>query len=666
MSVFISQVKTAIAVSTVKRWQKLLQRRLCLAASALIILAAPSYADVKLPRLISDGLVIQRDVPVHLWGWADEGEQVTIKFGDETHKVVASNGTWSARFKALPGNKTVTIDIQGNNHLRINNVIAGEVWLAAGQSNMETNLKRVSPRYPNLISSTQLPLIREFRVPVAYSFKGPQADFTLGDWKTATPENLADFSAVGFFFARNLHTELKVPVGIIVIAVGGSPAEAWMSPEALEPYPHYLAQYKKFTDEAVLQHTLAQDKTRVDNWYANANKNDIGLQTKPSWAAAAVDFTSWPTLIIPGAWKDQQVDFVNGVAWLKKNIVLSIEQAQQPATLFLGAVVDSDTVYVNGEQIGQTGYRYPPRIYPLNAGILKAGVNNITIRFTSTSEEPSFVKDKRYALQLGREFINLSGPWHYKIGMRADSYPITTTMHYQPASLFNAKLAPVLKTPLKGVLWYQGESNTKFAQEYVSLFKDLINDWRKQFARADMPFLFVQLPNFMEAKSEPSESEWAQTREAQRNALSLANTGMAVAIDVGEWNDIHPLDKQPIGERLALLAQKNVYGNKKIIAQSPMATAAKFKNGSVIISFDKANDRLKLCSGATLKHIALAAADKKFLWAKAKIINNTVEVVDERISAPKFVRYAWADNPQGANLCGENNLPASPFELPIN
>ncbi|RYZ95338.1 MAG: 9-O-acetylesterase, partial [Moraxellaceae bacterium] len=596
-SVFISQAKTTNAVSFLKRWQTSLRRGLTFVLSALVITTTPSYADVKLPRLISDGMVIQRDVPVHLWGWADEGEQVTIKLGDETRKAVAHKGIWSAQFKALPANKTVAIDIHGNNHLRINNVVAGEVWLAAGQSNMETNLKRVSPRYPNLISSTQLPLIREFRVPVAYSFKGPQADFAQGDWKTATADNLADFSAVGFFFARSIYTQLNVPVGIIVIAVGGSPAEAWMSPEALAAYPHYLSQYKKFTDDSALQQTLAQDKTRVDNWYAHANKNDVGLQAKPSWAEPAVDFNTWPTLIIPGTWKDQQIDFVNGVAWLKKNIVLTQQQAQQPATLFLGVAVDSDTVYVNGEQVGQTGYRYPPRIYPLKTGILKAGVNNITIRFTSTSEEPSFVKDKRYALQLGQEFINLSGPWHYKIGMRADSYPVTTTMHYQPASLFNAKLAPVLKTPLKGVLWYQGESNTKFAQEYAALFSDLIKDWRTQFSRADMPFLFVQLPNFMEAKSEPSESQWAQTREAQRHALTLANTGMAVAIDVGEWNDIHPLDKQPVGERLALLAQKNVYANKKIIAQSPIATTAKIKNGTVIINFDNANNRLKLCAG---------------------------------------------------------------------
>ncbi|MEY4590544.1 MAG: hypothetical protein RL497_2620 [Pseudomonadota bacterium] len=643
-----------------------------LCSLALIILFGlalntPSYADVKLPRLISDGLVIQRDKPIHIWGWADEGEQVTITLGEETRSVNTVKGIWSANFKALPGNKTFDISIQGKNHLQVKNVVTGEVWLAAGQSNMETNLQRVSPRYPNLISNTQLPQIREFRVPVAYSFKGPQWDFPQGEWKTATPDNLADFSAVGFFFARTLHTQLNVPVGIIVVAVGGSPAEAWMSTEALEHYPHHLAQYKKFTDDTLLQKTQAQDKTNKDAWHTKLNAEDLGTQAKPAWSSADTEFNTWPTLTVPGIWKDQGIDFKNGVAWLKKNIVLGEAQTQKPAHLWLGVLVDSDDVYINGQLVGQTGYRYPPRIYALKPGVLKAGNNNITVRLTSTSQEPAWVKDKQYALHLGTETIDLSGTWHYKIGADAAAYPTTTTIHYQPGSLFNAKLAPALKTAIKGVLWYQGESNVKRAEEYFTLFPDLINDWRTHFNRADLPFLYVQLPNFLEAKTEPGESQWAQIRQAQLQAAQLKNTGMAVAIDVGEWNDIHPLHKQPVGERLALLAQKKFYGNKKIIAASPAATRAKLKKSQVIVRFDKNNDALSLCFGQELNHFALAGADKKFIWAKAKINKNTVVIEkDERIKTPKFVRYAWADNPSQANLCGSNNLPASPFELPVN
>jgi len=644
--------------------------RLAFAAAWLVVLViaslpSTSFADVKLPRLIADGLIIQRDAPIRIWGWADEGEQVQVTLGDKTQRVVTQQGIWQAHFKALPANTQVSIDIQGKNHLRVNNVVAGDVWVASGQSNMETNIKRVAPRYPDLIANTQLPLIREFRVPVAYSFKGPQTDFTQGEWKTATPQNLAEFSAVGFFFARSLYAQLNIPIGIIVIAVGGSPAEAWMSPAALKAYPHYLAAYQKFTDEAVLNTTLAQDKTRVDNWFQTLNAQDLGLQAKPAWSSDAVSSAQWPKLVVPGMWHEQGIDFKNGVAWLKKTIQLTSQQAQQAATLWLGALVDADQVYLNGEQIGQTGYRYPPRIYSLKPGSLKAGANTITIRLTSTSEDPGFVPDKRYALQLANEQVDLSGEWHYQIGYRAGGYPSTTTLHYQPASLFNAKLAPLLTIPFKGVLWYQGESNTQRAEEYEHLFADLIRDWRQQFARPNLPFLFVQLPNFNAPQPTPGESQWAQTREAQRQALTLPHTSMAVAIDVGEWNDIHPLHKQPVGERLARLALKNVYGNKKIIAQSPLPVAAKAHKNQVVIKFAKANQPLHLCSGEQLNHFALAGADKHFVWTRATLHKNTVILSDAPISAPKFVRYAWADNPQGANLCGAEDLPATPFELPI-
>lgn len=624
-----------------------------------------SFADVKLPRLIADGLIIQRDAPIRIWGWADEGEPVQVTLGDKTQRVVTQHGVWQAHFKALPANTQLSIDIQGKNHLRVNNVVTGDVWVASGQSNMETNLKRVAPRYPDLIANTQLPLIREFRVPVAYSFKGPQTDFIQGEWKTATPQNLAEFSAVGFFFARSLYAQLNIPIGIIVIAVGGSPAEAWMSPAALKAYPHYLAAYQKFTDETVLNTTVAQDKTRVDNWFQTLNAQDVGLQAKPAWSSDAVSTAQWPKLVVPGMWREQGIDFKNGVAWLKKTIQLTPQQAQQVATLWLGALVDADQVYLNGEPIGQTGYRYPPRIYSVKPGSLKAGANTITIRLTSTSEDPGFVPDKRYALQLGNEQVDLSGEWQYQIGYRAGAYPSTTTLHYQPASLFNAKLAPLLTTPFKGVLWYQGESNTQRAEEYEHLFADLIRDWRQQFARPNVPFLFVQLPNFNAPQPTPGESQWAQTREAQRQALTLPHTSMAVAIDVGEWNDIHPLHKQPVGERLARLALKDVYGNKKIIAHSPMPLGAKAHKNQVVIKFAKANQPLHLCSGEQLNHFALAGADKQFVWTRASLDKNTVILSDAPISAPKFVRYAWADNPQGANLCGADDLPATPFELPI-
>jgi len=253
----------------------------------------------------------------------------------------------------------------------------------------------------------------------------------------------------------------------------------------------------------------------------------------------------------------------------------------------------------------------------------------------------------------------------------------TTTLHYQPASLFNAKLAPTLRTAIKGVIWYQGESNTGRHQEYETLFPDLIRDWRVQYNQGDFPFIYVQLANFMAAKAEPSESDWAATREAQRKTLSVKNTAMVVASDVGEWNDIHPLNKQAVGERLALAAQKLAYGNKKLVASGPNAVAVKKVKDGLLVSFDKNGGKLTfknsdtfknshtLKEGDKLRHIAIAGADKKYVWANAKIQGKQLLVWSEKVTDPVSVRYAWADNPEGANLYNANDLPASSFELSL-
>lgn len=618
-------------------------------------------ADVRLPRLVSDGLVLQQGKPVTLWGWADDGEQVQVSLGDRQQTTTAKDGRWQLEFKPLKAGQRLQIQVQGKNRIEVKNVVAGDVWIAAGQSNMELPINRVLTRYPDLVSTTNLPDIREFSVPVAYNFQGPQEDFTKGQWKTATPENLAGFSAVGFFFARDLYQKYQVPIGLISIPVGGSPAEAWVSESVLQKYPPHLAAYQKFKDDAVLQKTIADDKAKVDAWYARAHSEDKGLQN--NWSAANPVTTNWPSLTVPGSLREQQVDFTNGIVWLHKTLNLSAQQAAQGGKLWLGAIVDGDEVYINGQLVGQTGYQYPPRIYPVKAGVLKAGENHITIRLTSYSSNPGFVKDKTYALQLGDEKISLQGQWQYQVGMRGEGFPQTTTIHYQPASLFNAKLAPALRSGIKGVIWYQGESNTSRAEEYATLFPDLITDWRKQFHQGDFPFLYVQLANFMASKTEPGESDWAKLREAQRQTLKVKNTAMVTAIDAGEWNDIHPLNKQVVGERLALAAGKLAYGDKKAIASAPNAKKLKRTKEGLLVEFDGGDLIVK--GGGDVQQIAIAGADKKYVWAKAKIQGKKLLVWSEQVPEPVSVRYAWADNPEGANLYNSAGLPLSPFELSL-
>lgn len=645
---------------------KILLRFVCI---YLTVIAFGAAADVKLPRLVSDGMILQRDKPITLWGWADDGEQVTVMLGKQKRSAKTQAGRWQLTFKPLAAGGPYTLDVQGKNNLQVKDVLIGDVWIASGQSNMELPLKRVKYQYPDLIGSTHLPQIREFNVPVVYNFKGPLEDFSQGQWKTAEPENLPNFSAVGFFFARNLNEKLKVPIGLITIPVGGSPAEAWVSETALQKYPHYLAQLKPFKDDAFVASTIAADKLSSGTWYSDLAAKDEGV--KANWSSETFNAKDWKSFTVPGYLKDQSrnskedSDFVQGSVWFRKTFELTAEQASKAATLWMGVIVDGDQVFLNGKEIGQTGYQYPPRIYPVPAGLLKAGKNTISIRVTSYSANAGFVKEKRYALDLGNESIPLAGEWQYKIAARTGDMPKTTTLHYQPASLFNAKLAPTLGFAMRGVIWYQGESNTSRAKEYETLFADLIIDWRAQFKQGDFPFLFVQLANFMAAKPEPSESDWAATREAQRKALAIKNTAMVVATDVGEWNDIHPLNKQAVGERLALAAQKLAYGNKKLIASGPNATSIKRDHNGLLISFDKTGGDLVIAKDGVLHHIAIAGTDKKYVWAKAKIQGKQLFVWSDQVPEPVSVRYGWADNPEGANLYNKVGLPASPFELSL-
>jgi len=639
---------------------KILLRFLCI---YLTIIACEAAANVKLPRLVSDGMILQRDKPIRLWGWADDGEQVSVTLGSQTRVVTAQSGRWQLTFKPLSAGGPYVMDIQGKNHLQVKDVLLGDVWIAAGQSNMELPLKRVKYHYPGLIDSTHLPQVREFNVPVIYAFKGPLDDFQQGQWKTAEPENLPNFSAVGFFFARALNEKLKIPVGLITIPVGGSPAEAWLSETGLAKYPHYLAQLQPFKSDDFVAKTIASDKAASSGWYNDLAAKDEGL--KGNWSNENIDTKDWKTFKVPGYLKEQGSDFVQGSVWFRKTFELTAAQAGKNATLWMGVIVDGDQIFLNGKEIGQTGYQYPPRIYSVPSGLLKAGKNTISIRVTSYTANAGFVKEKRYALDLGNESIPLAGEWQYKIAARMGDMPKTTTLHYQPASLFNAKLAPTLGFAMKGVIWYQGESNTDRAKEYETLFPDLIADWRAQFKQGDFPFLFVQLASFMAAKPEPSESDWAATREAQRKTLAVKNTAMVVASDVGEWNDIHPLNKQAVGERLALAAQKLAYGNKKLIASGPNAITIKRNHNGLLIGFDKSGGDLVFTKDGVLHHIAIAGADKKYVWANAKIQGNKLLVWSDQVPEPVSVRYAWADNPEGANLYNKAGLPASPFELSL-
>ncbi|MFB0525444.1 MAG: sialate O-acetylesterase, partial [Phycisphaerae bacterium] len=379
------------------------------------------------------------------------------------------------------------------------------------------------------------------------------------------------------------------------------------------------------------------------------------------WFDENYDASEWATMNVPGYWADHELGPVNGVVWFRKEVDIPASMADKPARLLLGRIVDADTTYVNGKIVGTVSYQYPPRIYDIPSNLLKAGRNIIVIRVINNSGRGGFVQDKPYQLSAAGQTTDLKGKWQYKLGAAMDPLPAKTFIEWQPLGLYNGMIAPLLNYTIKGVIWYQGESNTAKPLEYQKLFPALIADWRGRWKQGDFPFLYVQLANFMEVKDKPSKSNWAELREAQLKTLSVPNTAMAVTTDIGEWNDIHPLNKEDVGKRLALAAQKVAYGDEEVVCSGPIYQSMKVQANKIIITFTNIGSGLIAKGGGELKHFSIAGADKKFIWAKAKIEGDKVIVWNDDITNPVAARYAWADNPEGANLYNKEGLPASPF-----
>ena len=366
---------------------------------------------------------------------------------------------------------------------------------------------------------------------------------------------------------------------------------------------------------------------------------------------------------VPGYWANTGTGAVNGAIWFRKTIDIPPAMAGLPAKLILGRIVDADSVFINGMFTGTTSYQYPPRKYKVAARALQPGRNTIAVRVISNSGNGGFVLDKQYQLICGKDTLSLEGSWKYKTGCIMPALKPQVSIRMKPGGLFNVMIAPLHNYIIKGALWYQGESNTGMPAEYAGLMKTLLEEWRLQW-KQDFPFIYVQLPGYMEETEQPGDSNWALFREEQAKLLEVKNTAMAVAIDLGEWNDIHPLNKKDVGERLYLQAEKLAYGNKAIVASGPSVKSAKKERKKVIIRFNDTGKGL-VAKGATLNYFAVAGPDGRYVWATAKINGNRVEVFNDEVPNPSYVSYAWADNPFGANLYNKEGLPAAPFKVAV-
>ena len=627
------------------------------------VLSAAAHGQVRLPRLLSDGMVLQRDADITIWGWSSPAERISVHFLDSSYTTSAdSSGNWKVALSALKAGGPYEMQVIGKDSVTIREIMIGDVWVCSGQSNMELPMKRVSPTYEREIASSANPYIRQFLVPQTYDFNAPHNDLQSASWKAANPVDVLEFSAAGYFFAKALYDKYKVPIGIVNASLGGSPIQSWMSEEALKSFPSYYHEAQRFKDGNVIKQIEEEDNARIRGWYSMLRQNDRGYKDpRKPWSGADVKTSGWLTMKVPGYWSNTKLGQINGVVWFRRTFRVPLPVAGKEAKLILGRIVDADSVFVNGAFVGTTSYQYPPRRYDIPSGLLKVGGNCIVVRVISNEGRGGFVLDKPYEIRSGNVCIDLKGKWFFRLGCEMKPLASQTFIRWKPLGLYNAMIAPLLKYHIKGVAWYQGESNAGRPLEYRELLPALIRDWRRAWNQGDFPFLFVQLPNFMEAKKEPTESNWAVLRESQLRTLAMPNTGMAVTCDIGEWNDVHPIDKKDVGTRLALAAEKVAYGDTNIVSSGPVFRSMGIEGHKIVIRFTNTGSGLVARGGGKLKYFAIAGADKHFRWADAKIQNEEVVVWSDSISKPVAVRYAWADNPEGANLYNKEGLPASPF-----
>ena len=607
-------------------------------------------------------MILQRDAKIKIWGWASAGEKIKVVFNKKKFSTTTdTNGKWSLLLPSMKAGGPYIMNIAASNHIILKDILFGDVWFCAGQSNMVHQMELHKERYAAEIAQANYPQIRQFLIPTLTDLQLPQYDLPAGHWKSANPNDVRQFSAVAYFFAKTIYDKYHIPIGLINASVGGTPIEAWTSEQGLKEFPAVIRTIGKNKDTAYINSINRQ------GFEANANKpqqQDKGLTGIVKWFDTSFIPKGWRNINIPGYWEDQGIKDLDGVVWYRREINVPASMTGIPAKAALGRIVDADFLYVNGVLAGNTTYQYPQRRYILPAGMLKPGKNTFVIRVINNYGKGGFVPDKPYYLATDRDTLNLKGDWRYKVGdvfIPVSNAPQAISLQNQPTALFNAMVSPVTNYTIKGVVWYQGESNISNAGDYNALLSALIADWRSQWKQGNIPFLYVQLPNFQEAQYLPAESNLALLREAQLKALAVPGTGMAVALDLGEWNDIHPDNKKDVSVRLALAAQKVAYRDSNVVYSGPVYDSHRIEGNKIIVTFNNVGSGLIIKDGEELNQFAIAGADKKFVWGQAQIKGNTVIVSNDEVMDPLYVRYAWADNPVDANLYNKEGLPASPF-----
>lgn len=634
----------------------------CLSVVLLLALHSAAFAQIKLARLFSDHVVLQRQKAIPVWGWASPNETVKVSLANQTQSAQAdASGKWLVKFSPMEagGPHQLTASAQSGN-VSVKDILIGEVWLCSGQSNMEWRVANAD-NYLEEKKDADYPQIRHFFVEHEVSMV-PEKELKSGEWKLASSENVGNFTAVGFFFARELYKKLNIPIGLLHSSWGGSQIEGWISKEAMLTDEDLKAYAQNLPDNWTDADAILDKKTRASLF--GDDKINPSADDEKKYLSANYVFSKWKHAGSPlGQWDWKGIWMFRGSGYMARMIEVPAEIVAKETTLGLGVQDNLNEIYINGELIFK-GIVKGVRKISIPADTWKAGDNKLVIKF-GKMVEPSWyglglmgTADDLY-LTDGSLKISLAENWKIMPSF-ADKHEYLHSSNNVGTTIYNSMIAPLVPFAIRGALWYQGESNAGRAYQYRTSFPLMINDWRKQW-NDDFSFYFVQLSSFGSYQNSNQGSNWGELREAQTMTLSLPKTGMAVTTDVGNPKDIHPTNKQDVGHRLAVNALKFDYG-QNVLHSGPMFESVKFDKGKATLSFKYVGKGLSAKDKfGYLKGFEIAGDDKTFYYAKAEIIGNKVVVYHPKGVKPVAVRYGWADAPEEANLFNADGLPASPF-----
>lgn len=648
-------------------------------ALLLLLTTAELPADPVLSRLFGDHMVVQRDQPIPVWGTAIPDEVITVELAGRSASTSTDNdGNWRVRLEPLPAGGPHELLVRGIRTVVVRDVMVGDVWVCSGQSNMEWPVRR-SDRAEEVIAQAGHPLLRLLQTRWAVR-SDPVSEIEEAEWVLSTPESVPDFSAVAYHFGRQLVEEVEVPIGLIQATRSASPAEAWVSRQTLLSRPALRGYVQRFeSDLANYEAALARHEVELQLWERENLQVDDGITSEAlGWAAPEIDPSMWDAFDVPGIWENAGLR-IDGAVWFRRPVYLPPEWRGHDLELRLGVIDDFDITFANGIQIGATGPgdtnpATVERVYTVPADLTDAPVLTIAVRVFDQVGNGGFTSpaDSMLIRPMGSAGagLPLAGVWSYRVEQEApdrgpgvwNSYPLLPLRENSagaPSGLYNGMIAPLTAIPVRGVIWYQGESNARRPHTYDILFPALIQQWRSDWRINDLPFLFVQIAPYGNEPLEPINEGSAMIREAQRRALSLPATGMTVTMDIGDPRDIHPRNKHEVGRRLALIALAKVYG-RDVVHSGPLYQGMEIEDGAIRLYFDHIGGGL-VARGGELKGFAIAGDDQRFVWAEARIEGDTVVVSSPDVPHPAAVRYGWAANPGEITLFNQAGLPASPF-----